>query len=355
MNSITLLPRLVNDLAPLAQARFRRVFRVDVSEGKMHLPAPLRAWAQHRFGDLAHVAHQHIVRVTNLVTMESAAYNPLRSQRPLPLSDADPSTASEEDIFADPLHMTPEDVFGRVRGSHCVTASNIARWEGWGSVVIFDEPDIRKLTAAHLRDCFRVSLEWARLAHAHDPEARFFLWTWNAGLKAGASIGHAHAQIALARGIHYARVEQLRRHALAYRRKHASDFFSDLLAIHADLELSFRIEAVSGFVYLTPMRPHETWLLAQAMDDALADALHATLRALGLECFNVVVLLPPLFGSRRGWAGFPVVVRIGDRGSARLRSSDIGAVDLYAQPVIAADPFETRARLNNLTHRTKAV
>ncbi len=343
--SIADLPALIATLAPQAQARFRRIFRVDVSEGVLHLTPELRAWAQQRFGDWGAVERQRVIRVTNRVTLESAAFNPLRARRPLPMSDAPQPLQADEDIFADPLRTTPADVFGRAQGAHCITASNIARWEGWGSVVIFDEPDIHRLTAAHLCDCFRVSLEWACRAHAYDPQARFFLWTWNAGLKAGASISHAHAQVALARGTHYAGVERLRRDAQAYRRAHGIDYFADLFAAHADVGLTFRLADVSGLVYLTPLRPRETWLLANALDDALANALHTVIRTLSLECFNVVAFMPPLFGSQAGWEGFPVILRIGDRGSTRLRSSDIGAVDLYAQAVIAADPFAARAQL----------
>lgn len=70
---------------------------------------------------------------------------------------------------------------------------------------------------------------------------------WNGGLKGGASIQHAHVQIALGRGMHYSRVEFLRRAALAYRAQHTSDYFADLFAAHADLGLSFALGAVRGF------------------------------------------------------------------------------------------------------------
>ena len=36
------------------------------------------------------------------------------------------------------MEGTPEDVFGRIRGRHCITASNVAKYDGFHAVVIFD-------------------------------------------------------------------------------------------------------------------------------------------------------------------------------------------------------------------------
>ena len=39
------------------------------------------------------------------------------------------------------------------------------------------------------------------------------------------------------------------------------------------------------------------------------------------------------------WSGFPVVVRIVDRGDPTARTADIGAMELYAASVVSSDPF----------------
>ncbi|MCS6846628.1 MAG: hypothetical protein RMN52_02810 [Anaerolineae bacterium] len=367
MPTIVDLPELIAGLPAERRARFERIFRVDRVIGECRVPEPMRPWVESQFGSVAAVERQDVVRVTNLVTFDGALFNPLRRWRPVMLDEPahaqlPASHSPAEDLFASPLESTTEDVFGRVRGEHCITASNVARWEGQCAVLIFDEPDPLAFTRAHLRDYFRASLEWARRAHRHDPQARYFVWMWNGGPKGGASIPHAHAQMGLGRGMHYAKVEMLRRAALAYRAQHGANYFDDLLAAHDDVGLGLCAGRLRGFVYLAANRPKDTWIYGHALDDDLADALHDVLRALiarmDMRAFDVGVLMPPLFplppstgsggereASAEDWSGFPVIARIGDRGAPEMRSSDIGAIDLYAHNAISIDPFEVRRLL----------
>ncbi len=374
MPTIVDLPELIAALPAERRARFERIFRVDRVAGECRVPQAMRAWVESQFGSVAAVERQTVVRVTNRVTFDGALFNPLRRWRPVTLyDDAEHRTQNAErqsaignrqspieDPFADPPRMTTEDVFGRVRGEHCITASNVARWEGQCAVLIFDEPDPLAFTRAHLRDYFRASLAWARRAHRHDPRARYFVWMWNGGPKGGASIPHAHAQMGLGRGMHYAKVEMLRRAALAYHAQYGVNYFDDLLAAHDDVGLSLCAGRLRSFVYLAANRPKDTWIYGRALDDDLADALHDVLRALieraDMRAFDVAVLLPPLFSpepdeglgvDQEDWSGFPVIVRVGDRGAPEMRSSDIGAIDLYAHNTIAIDPFEVRHRLTD--------
>ena len=255
--------------------------------------------------------------------------------------------------------MTTEDVFGRVRGKHCITASNVARWEGQSAVLIFDEFDPLKFTREQMRDYFATSWEWARRAHTHDPQARYFVWGWNGGLKAGASQPHGHAQMALGRGMHYAGVEGLRRAALGYRTRYGANYFDDLQSAHDDIGLGITVGQLRGCVYLAATRPKDIWIMSMAnatFDDDLADALHDALRALidhtGTGAFNVLITPPPLpalLGEGPGvgledWSGFPVLLRLCDRGAPGMISSDLGMIDIYAHNVIAADPFVVKAR-----------
>ncbi|GIV84113.1 MAG: hypothetical protein KatS3mg052_1120 [Candidatus Roseilinea sp.] len=372
MPTIVDLPELIAALPAERRARFERIFRVDRVVGECRVPEAMRAWVEAQFGSVAAVERQTVVRVTNRVTFDGALFNPLRRWRPVTLyedgretQDAMRKTQNAnrqppiETPFADPVHLTTEDVFGRVRGEHCITASNVARWEGQCAVLIFDEPDPLAFTRAHLRDYFRTSLAWARRAHQHDPQARYFVWIWNGGLKGGASVPHAHAQMGLGRGMHYAKVELLRRAALAYRAQYDANYFDDLLAAHDDVGLGLRAGRLRGFVYLAANRPKDTWIYGRALDDDLADALHDALRALieraDMRAFDVAVLMPPLFPLTAAhalqgegvedWSGFPVIIRIGDRGAPEMRSSDIGAIDLYAHNTISMDPFEVKPLL----------
>lgn len=350
MPIITDLPDIIAALPDDKRARFERIFRVDAVAGECRVPGPMQPWVERHLGPVAAVERQRVVRVTNLVTFEGALFNPLRSGRPLQLRDGPGDQRPADDVFADPLRTTAEDVFGRVRGKHCITTSNVARWDGQCAVLIFDAFDALAFTREHLRDYFATALEWARRAHAHDPGARYFAWMWNGGLKGGASIPHAHAQMGLGRGVHYAFVERLRRAALAYRAQHGADYFADLMAAHRDVGLGLAVAGLDGFAHLAANRSKDVWVYGQAFDQRLADALHDALRGLiertGTGAFNAAVIMPPLFGpAEEDWSGFPVIARIGDRGAPAMISSDVGAMDLYGQNVIAADPFAVRAAL----------
>jgi hypothetical protein len=347
--TITYLPERIAALPESAQARIARLFYIERSDGVCELPETMLEWVERQLGPIETVRHQRVIRVSNRVTYEGALYNELRARRPMRFQP--PSTAAQgEDIFADPLRTTSADVFGRVRGAYGITASNVSRWDGQCAVTIFDEPDPLKFTRAHLRDYFRIANDWARLANRHDAQARYFVWMWNGGVKAGASIPHAHAQMALGRGMHYARIEQLRAGALGYRRAYGVSYFDDVLAAHQDMGLTFQAAGVAGFVNLAAARNKDIMLLGTAIDDTLADALADTLRALidktGTAAFNVVLLAPPLFaGAQEDWSGFPVMLRLCDRGSPAMLSADIGALDIYAHNTISADPFALHTSL----------
>jgi hypothetical protein len=45
------------------------------------------------------------------------------------------------------------------------------------------------------------------------------------------------------------------------------------------------------------------------------------------------------------WAGFPLVVRLVDRGNPDSNASDVAAMELFGSSVIASDPFEVVRRL----------
>jgi hypothetical protein len=359
MTIITDLFDLIDALSVPKRKRFARLFEVDSSEGCCVVPLTMRDEVVSRFGSIETVERQTIVRVVNKWSWEGAIFNPIRAKRPMPASDDGGTTYDAasfgDDPFAEPLKSTTEDLFGRVRGKHCITTSNISRWEGQNAVLIFDEPDPLKFTRDHFRDYFAASIEWARKANAHDSLARYFVWGWNGGIKAGASIPHAHAQMALGRNTHYARVEMWRRILIDYRAKHNANYFDDLLGAHEDIGLTFPAAKLRGFVNLAAIRPKDTWIFGEAMNDDLADALYETLHALvhrtNMQAFNVIVLMPPPFGDRDGWDGFPTLVRIVDRGSPAVRSSDLGLLDVFAQNVISEDPFVVREKIAKIISR----
>jgi hypothetical protein len=299
---ITDLGALISDLSPEDRALANRIFDVSTTTGRLDLPEAMHAWIEKSFGSVDRVTAQRIVKVTNRITLEGTLFNELRASRPLDTGvnlDLDREIAATEgDPFCHPNEGTPADVFGRVEGKHATTASNVAKYDGFHGVIVFDDHNPLHLTPEKVAGYVSVGLEWGRRALEADPEARYPFLMWNCLWRAGGSIIHGHAQVTATRGSHYPKVERLRRNASAYKREHGSDYFEDL----------------------------------------------------GVRAFNVAFYMPPLGPTQEDWADFPTVVYIVDRGDPSNRTSDMGAMELYAASVVASDPFRVAEALLPYSH-----
>ncbi|QIN82177.1 hypothetical protein GBA63_05595 [Rubrobacter tropicus] len=354
---ITELPALIDGLSPKDRALADRILHVSATTGRLDPPDGMRAWIEKSFGSVGAVTEQRIVKVTDRVTQMGTLFNELRASRPLDTGvslDLDREIAATEgDPFCRPGEGTPADVFGRVKGEHATTASNIAKYDGFHGVVVFDDHNPLHLTPEKVSDYVSVGLEWGRKALEADPAARHPFLMWNCLWRAGGSIIHGHAQVTATRDAHYPKVERLRRDAAAYRAEHGSDYFGDLHRVHDSLGLGVPAEdGVRAFASLTPVKEKELVVIGGSPEDpALHRTVGALLRAyvhdLGARAFNVAFYMPPLAPTDEDWSGFPTVVYIVDRGDPANRTSDIGAMELYAASVVASDPFRVAEALRN--------
>jgi len=344
---IAYLDELVQALPAHERERFRRIFKVSTTIGGLKPPPSMHAWIRQHFGSVEAVQKQRIVKVTNLITLEGSLFNELRANRPMEATDLDDlSEAIDSSMggpFCRPLEGTPEDTFGRVKGKHCITAANIAKYDGFHSLVIFNEHNPLMFSVEAVKDYIDTALHWARKAHCVDKKARYFFLMWNCLWKSGASILHGHAQVTLSRDIHYAKIEHLRRAALLYKIAHGVNYFDDLYMTHKSLGLTVDDENVRIITYLTPVKEKEILLISPQLDDNLKQAiykvLHCFVKALGVSSFNLALYLRPIDSVPEDWTGFPVLVRIVDRGDPNTRTADVGAMELYASSVITSDPF----------------
>lgn len=346
---ITDLPHLIEDLPSGDRARADRTLAVCATTGRLDPPEEMHDWIERSFGSVEAVREQRVVKVTNRITLEGALFNELRASRPLDTGvNLDLEREIEKtvgDPFCSPEEGTPADTFGRIRGKHSVTASNVAKYDGFHGVIVFDDHNPLRFTPEKVSDYVSVGLEWGEKALATDPEAKYFFLMWNCLWRAGGSIIHGHAQVTATRGMHYPKVERLRRTAAAYAAEHGSDYFDDLYRVHEALGLSLPApDGVRAFASLTPVKEKELVLLGQSLEEeplrqAVADALDGYTKRLGVSSFNVAFYLPPLAPVEEDWSSFPVQVYLVDRGNPANRTSDIGAMELYAAPVVASDPF----------------
>jgi len=361
--TLSYLPELVQRLSEADRELFYRIFDLCRVTGHLTVPETMAEWVEERFGDVAAVETQQVVKITNRITLEGTLYNPLRGGRPLDIvSNQDVDAAIESTRggpFCFPETLTPEDVFGRVRGKHCLTASNVAKYDGYHGLVVFEEHNPLHFTYQQVRDYILTAFRWAKQAHNVDNQAKYFFLMWNCLWKGGASIVHGHMQMTLGRGMHYARVEHWRRQALLYRLAHGANYFEDLYRVHAALGLATEVGGARVIASLTPVKDKELlvisptrWIHNEDAIKAISAALHAYREALGVQSFNLALFqrpldvaetTHPLDGSKgwEDWDGFPALVRIVDRGDLLARAADVGCMELYASSVVSSDPFDT--------------
>src|SRR3972149_7067727 len=82
------LDEIVLRLEPGDLAAFERIFSVSVAQGQLIAPVEMHAWITRLFGSVDATSRQKIVKVTNLVTLEGALFNELRSRRPIDMKES---------------------------------------------------------------------------------------------------------------------------------------------------------------------------------------------------------------------------------------------------------------------------
>jgi hypothetical protein len=347
LRQISELERLIAALPDEDQERFRRLFQIVTSTGKLQAPATMHAWIEGLFGSVAAVESQQVIRTTNRVTYEGTLFNELRAARPveteLPEDLGAIVTSGTGDPFCRPLEGTPEDAFGRVLGKQSITASNIAKYDALHGVIIFDQHNPLAFSRELITDAFDVGFRWAEKAVAFDTAAAYFFFMWNCMWKSGASILHGHAQVTCTRDRHYAKVEHLRMAAEAYQLQHGVNYFTDLIQAHRSLGLALQRGPATIMASLTPIKEKEVWIVADRhsaeLDTVIYEVLECYTRRLGVVSFNLVSYMPPLRPVPESWDGFPFIIRIVDRGPLANKTADFGAMELYASSVVSSDPF----------------
>ncbi len=347
MSSILELNQTVSELEDSQKELFHRFYSVSVNEGKLKIPDEMKDWVKDTFGPVEDVENQKIVRVNNKLTQEASMFNQLRSMRPKVKSDSDLKSEIEDSQggpFCNAKEMTPEDSFGRIEGDHCVTASNVAKYDHHHGLIISDNHDPLDFDLEHVRDYIQTANKWLEKSHEEDSDAVFPYVFWHCLWKSAASIIHGHMQLTLTSDSHYPYFERLNHVRQDYITNYGTTYFQDLYQIHESLNLGFEKNGVKVMAHLTPKKEKEILLVSESANKSFADSLYNSLACLrddfGVHSFTVAIGMPPLV-PQKGWESFPVIARIIDRGSLSEKTGDIGAMELFADSsVVSSDPFE---------------
>ncbi len=338
----------LSKFSPQEKILFDRIFKIYETTGELVPPKEMYPWIIENFGSVESVVKQDFIKITNHIMYEGSVFNELRMKRP------QIKAASYEEIlaeiqksiggpFSDPLKMTPADTFGRIKGKYCITASNIAKYDGLHGVIIYDDPNPLLFTRERIRDYFDVARKWFVKAHESKRKAVYPILTWNCLWKAGASIIHGHSQLAITEGQAYSRIEKLRYLSLRYQEKYRTNYFDDVYQIHKKLGLALERDQVKLIVKITPVKEKEIAILAPRFNDTLADMVSDTLQIyrekMGVMSFNLVVILPPMEYTAEVWQHVPIIVFIVDRGSLENKGTDFASSEIYAQSIIGSNPY----------------
>ncbi len=347
--SVMDLDSQVASLPASAKVLAERIFHICSTEGELRPPPKMNEWIMQQFGTLEGVLKQKMVKVFNRITHEGAIYNALRAKRPLESRErlrveAQIIDASISDPLDKPLEDTPEDIFGRIKGKYCITASNIAKFDGLHGIIIFEGRNPLRFNKERIVDYIDTGLAWAEKARQVDPEAKYLLFIWNCLRRAGASLLHGHAQVCLGRHLHYSRVEGLREDAEKYYKDYGTNYFEDLFKVHESLHCGIEINGIKVMAHLTPVKEKEIFFFSSRLDLPLKEMVYEVLACLRdrmqVSAFNLALIMPPLAKTSESWDGFPVIGRVVDRGDPRSGSCDIGSMELFACNVISSDPLQ---------------
>jgi hypothetical protein len=350
------LTEIVGNLQQRDRALVEAIFDIGESEGALIYPKNTEVIES--YGPRERVEKQKIIKITNKITYESSLFNELRSRRPFQTRQnikIDEEIKKTEDcIFCIPAgySLTSEDTFiesGRIRTNKCFTASNPGKYDSYHGLVIFNEHN--PYYFADFSDYLDCSIEWAAKAHQKDSNAINYFFMWNCLWKAGGSIIHGHTQMSLGKGMHYGKIEYLLKTVKTY----GNSYFGDLYEAHRILGLGFEVDKVKLMAYLTPIKEKEIFIIAEQIDDVKAiipRVLDCFYHQLGVRSFNLGLICAPssIFPDIseeeiKRWEDFPVIIRLLDRGDLTNRTTDFGAMELYAASVVSSDPYDVAREL----------
>ena len=293
---------------------------------------------------------QDIVQVRNRVTEDVAWFNARRKQKPQQFvraqRDQERAQASSSPCdFCEPhwRTLTAQDVFGRIEGAHCVTASNLFKYVApyQGLVFLKHKHDALDFSLEELMDYLNVSARWFGACKeeykrgGNDPAALTPMVIWNSGERSGASQKHSHIQLLYAASTfpHLAVHDRL---TAGY----DGDYYGDLIQAHREIGLCHVSSSACAFAHVAPYKNRELYVVGEHGIECpdTQTLIYTGLRAMismGTTSFNMGIYSG---GDAKDLSG-RIVCRMVSRGQAGSKSvaSDWGGLEVFGNASIAHD------------------
>lgn len=366
MDSILELENRLNNLKNEDQSLyklFEEIYSYYYDHGTLKISPSMRNLFLNYFGEkdssgnlisneeevIGKLEDQRILNVYNEYTGQGTLYNSLRSKRPGMTGDSDSEMfriqkmiddSSVNCDFCSPKDKTPEDVFGRIEGKYSLTAANIAKYDVYSSLIIFNNHNPLKFDQKELSDYMDTGFRWFERVHSSDMKYNYPFLVWNCLSRAGASQIHGHAQILITRDRPYAKVDSFKKACERYKHHIGRSFLDDMFTVHSSLGLSENYGDVKIIASITPIKEKEL-MMVTSEDSDLEDVkqviykiLRCFIDVLGVRSFNLAISPPPMDGD----GNQPYIIHLVDRGNIFKPTADFGGMELYGTTVVADDP-----------------
>ncbi|XP_058952739.2 uncharacterized protein [Pocillopora verrucosa] len=364
---------------------FNRIFRVSTQSSRMTIPKKFEEKLTRWFklpGDInddqsiKRAEYQTVVRVFDCWTCNQTCFNGARALRPLNNGETNPVTSESAEMpfgskvpecdFCTPLDYTAADQWGRLENASGLTASNVAKYDGLHSMVVFKEHPPSLMNKKKLCDILDLCTQWFEVTHKNNPLAIYPIMNWNCRARAGASQHHGHSHMLLAENFHYGQWERLKQAAKHYSTENPGcNYFDDLVTAHRNLGLAKMFGEACVFAHIVPFCGYEFKVISWDFDDnfkqAISEAVEALINKFGAECFNLCVHFPPLEKGKlrkvaaaeevknksleMGEIAMPFMAHLVDRGGVRNSSSDVCGMRIYGSAIVNEDPFSIAQQL----------
>jgi len=325
---------------------FNRIYEIKTEKSHMNIPESLQCDPKFSF---VNDGVQKIITLINLFTYEEVLYNPIREKRPGYIYGNDDHVILDEKIskskkncdFCDIENRTASDPWGRIisPSRECCVASNIAKYQGYHSMIIPKQHSSIELSLSLIQDLLLTAKQWFDTVNALDSNAVYPHIMWDNLPRSSASQYHMHWQVNMRSNRYFGRTQQLYDAAERYKKIYESNLLQDIITVHETLGLAIRCNNVVAMAYITPIKEMEIMIISWSESYEIFGRMFYLALEVLFKDMNVRAISCGISLKAYNDNNYPTIARIINRGGAFDLRNDVGAMEFYGACNITNDPF----------------